>query len=84
MPFGLEIFFKVYFATAISHYLCIVDVGFHVRVVEKFSGIDVNDMLHLRKKRQLFFHMILHACSIWACHRNLFLTLGHNWGERVL
>ena len=55
MPFGLENFFKVYFATAISHCLCIVDVGFHVRVVDNFSGIDVNDNLHLRKKKQLFF-----------------------------
>ena len=29
-------------------------------VVEEFSGIDVDDMLQLRKKEQLFFYMFLH------------------------
>ena len=29
-------------------------------VVEEFSGIDVDDMLQLRKKKQLFFYMLLH------------------------
>ena len=41
-------------------------------VVEEFSGIDVDDMLQLRKKKQLlFFDMLLHMCSIRACHRHL-------------
>ena len=43
-------------------------------VVEEFSGIDVDDMLQLRKKKQ-FFDMLLHMCSIWACHRNLLSTM---------
>ena len=45
-------------------------------VVEEFSGIDADDMLQMGKKKQLlFFDMLLHMCSIWACHRNLLLTM---------
>ena len=44
-------------------------------VVEEFSGIDVHDMLQLRKKKRIFFDMLLHMCSIWACHRNLLSTM---------
>ena len=53
-------------------------------VVEEFSGIDVDDMLQLRKRKQVgffvflffvFFYMLLHMCSIWACHRNLLSTV---------
>ena len=54
------------------------DVWFYVTVVEEASGIDVDDMLQLRKKKQLlFFDMLLHIymCSIWACHRNLLSTV---------
>ena len=43
-------------------------------VVEDFSGVDVDDMLQLRKMKQ-FFVMLLHMCSIWACHRNLLSTI---------
>ena len=35
--------------------------------VVDFSSIDVDDMLQLRMKKQ-FFYMLLHMCSIWACH----------------
>ena len=43
-----------------------------MNVVEEFSGIDVDDMLQLRKKKQLlFFDKLLHMCSIRACQRNL-------------
>ena len=45
-------------------------------VVEEVSGIDVDDMLQLRKKNQLlFFDMLLHIRSIWACDRNLLSTI---------
>ena len=45
-------------------------------IVEDFSGVDVDDMLQLRKKKQLlFFDMLLRMCSIWACHRNLLSTM---------
>ena len=47
-------FFLVYFATAIPHYCCIIDVRFYVSVVEDFSGVDVADTLQLRKKNSFF------------------------------
>ena len=34
-------------------------------VVEDFSGVDVDDLLQLRKKKQ-FFDMLLHMCSSGA------------------
>jgi len=48
----------VYLAIAIPHYRRIINVRFYVSVVEEFSGIDVHDMLQLRKTKQLLF---LHA-----------------------
>ena len=49
-------------------------------VVEELSGINVEDVLQLRKKKQFLFslcvfYMLLHMCSIWACHRNLLSTM---------
>ena len=60
--------------------VCIIDVRYYVSVVEEFSGIDVDDMLQLRKKNQLlFFGMLLHMCSIWACHQNVLSTMSPSW-----
>ena len=36
------------------------DVWFYVTVVEEASGIDVDDMLQLRKKKFFFFFFFLH------------------------
>ena len=48
---------------------------FYVSVVEEFSGVDVNDMLQLRKKTQFFGGVFLgHAFAcIWD--RNLLSTM---------
>ena len=62
------------FATAIPPYWRIIDVRFYVSVVEEFSGIDVDDMLQLRKKKQ-FFDMLLRMCLSWDSHRNLLSTM---------
>ena len=48
--------------------------------VKDFSGIDVDDMLQLRNKKKLKkkkkkMDMLLHMCSICACHRNLLSTM---------
>ena len=37
----------------------ITDVRFYVRVVEFFSGVDVDDMLQLRKEKQVVFLLLL-------------------------
>ena len=55
----------MYLATAIPDYWRIIDVRFYVSVVEESSGIDVDDMLQLRKKKQLlFFDMLLHSTYV--------------------
>ena len=54
------------------------DVWFYVTVVEEASGIDVDDILQLRKKNFFFLlllDMILHIRSIWAYDRNLLSTI---------
>ena len=61
--------------TAIPHYWRIIDVRFYVSVVEDFSGVDVDDMLQLRKKKHFFWTCFWIMCSIWACHWNLLSTM---------
>ena len=54
-----SVFLKVYFTTAVPHYWCKIDVRFYVSVVEEFSGMDVDDMLQLRKKEQFLFFVFV-------------------------
>ena len=42
----------------------IIDVRFYVSVVEEFSGIDVDDMLQLRKKKQFFWHAFAYVFDL--------------------
>ena len=61
--YGVQ-FFSVYFTTAIPHYWRIIDVRFYVSVVEEFSGIDDDDMLQLRKKKQLFWYAFAYVFDL--------------------
>ena len=46
-------------------------------VLEDFSGVDVDDMLQMRKKNcsSFFFYMLLHMYSMWAYHQNSLSTM---------
>ena len=47
-------------------------------VAEYFSGVDVDDLLQLRKKKLFLTCFGIIMCSIWVCHRIFLSTMRHS------